>query len=91
VGAGRAKFFREIKIRGDVKTRQRLEVHVLDHARIVLDPASDGGAKLAARRERRQAEHLEEPGAVAGSETLPVIKRPHVGQASVLDARGFRP
>ena len=81
-----AAILREVEVRGDVQTRHRLEVQLLDDEPLALDGAGDDRLEVGLRGERIEAHHVEELPPQFGAFLLPCLFRGEVGEAIALDA-----
>src|SRR5262249_25482177 len=74
---------------GDVETRPRLELDLLDGEFWLHDAAGDDRVQIGPVRERREAEHLEQLLPVLLAARGPIRQGMHVGEATTGERGGF--
>ena len=78
---GFGQVFRQIKIRGDIKSGQRLEVKFLDLERVGFNLTGDNRLQICLLRKGPKAEHFKQLMSILLAVCSPVTERLDVGEA----------
>ena len=74
-GRGRTHALRKIETGRDIEPGERLKIELLDREARGFEPARDRGAQIGSRRQRREAEHVEQLVPISLAPRLPVGQR----------------